>query len=177
MALRKSQNAPLFISQFGNCLNSVECIEEINSVIDSCETNVCNGWSYMGYKSFGGLAVGLYGVDGGLEGDKVKALQRPWVKAVQGMLTQTKFKRNLTVFQASWIVDTTIQGKTEVYINWETYYKKGAQIQLNIDGQQVYNGFSIDVVLKKNHILIHITSSAFNGKEAFLLIVPPNYKI
>lgn len=102
MATRKleamARGAPLFVSQFGHCSNSIECIQEINSLLDACETSLCNGWTLMNF--------GQLNQEGKSLSDKARALMRPFVKAVQGKLTLSKFDRYTNIFQASWVADT-----------------------------------------------------------------------
>jgi len=76
---------PLFMSEFGACLDSDVCAREINQVADICEENLL-GWSYWQYKTYKDLTTsafnkseGFYNNDGTLQKIKVKALSRPYV--------------------------------------------------------------------------------------------------
>lgn len=63
---------PLFISEFGACLNGTNCVQEINSVTDTCDDHLA-GWAYWQFKNFADLTTsagtaseGFYNNDGTL---------------------------------------------------------------------------------------------------------------
>lgn len=75
---------PLFISEFGACMNTDACAQEIQSVADTCDENLV-GWAYWEFKKFKDLTTsagtgseGFYNDDGSLQEIKVKALARTY---------------------------------------------------------------------------------------------------
>ena len=97
---------PLFISEFGACLNSSVCIEEINQVGDSCDEHLA-GWAYWQMKNFADLTTsagtgseGFYNNDGSLQDGKVKALARTYLQATQGTIKNMKFYTSNRFFRA-----------------------------------------------------------------------------
>lgn len=42
---------PLIITEFGACLNSTSCVNEINAVTDVCDEHLV-GWAYWEFKIF-----------------------------------------------------------------------------------------------------------------------------
>lgn len=81
----KRLGLPLFMSEFGACLDSEVCAREITQVADICEENLL-GWSYWQYKTYKDLTTsafdkseGFYNRDGSLQTRKVMALSRPYV--------------------------------------------------------------------------------------------------
>jgi endoglycosylceramidase len=78
-------NVPLIISEFGACLNSSACVQEINAVGDVCDNHL-SGWAYWQFKNFADLTTsagtgseGFYNNDGTLQSEKVKALARTYL--------------------------------------------------------------------------------------------------
>jgi hypothetical protein len=97
---------PFFISEFGACLDSSECVTEITQVADLTEHyNV--GWAYWQFKTYedlttsaGNRSEGFYNNDGTLQKQKVKALSRTYVKQAAGTLQTSKFSSNSGQFEA-----------------------------------------------------------------------------
>jgi len=116
---------PLFISEFGACLDSEVCATEVTQVADVCDENLA-GWSYWEFKPFhdlttsaGNRSEGFYNNDGSLQTRKVKALTRPYVKAAQGTIDSMSFvsEGDLTgSFNADITVDISIQEPTIVHV-------------------------------------------------------------
>lgn len=76
---------PLFISEFGACLNSTSCVQEITSLVDVCDEHLA-GWAYWQLKNYADLTTsagthseGFYNFDGTLQEGKVKALTRAYL--------------------------------------------------------------------------------------------------
>jgi len=69
----KKLNVPLMITEFGACFDTQFCLDEIESVLDSCESTMCSGWAYWQFKNYmdhttsaaGGMQ-GFYNSDGKL---------------------------------------------------------------------------------------------------------------
>ena len=81
----KRLGVPMFVSEFGACLDSDTCAREIDQVGDVCEEYGI-GWSYWQYKTYkdittsaGNRTEGFYNTNGTLHVKKVKALSRPYV--------------------------------------------------------------------------------------------------
>ena len=77
---------PLFISEFGACMDSDACVQEIESVTDICDDNLV-GWAYWQFKNYADLTTsagtgseGFYNFDGTLQTKKVKALTRTYLQ-------------------------------------------------------------------------------------------------
>jgi len=48
----KKINVPLMIAEFGACFNSISCKNEIEAVLNSCESTICSGWAYWQFKQY-----------------------------------------------------------------------------------------------------------------------------
>jgi hypothetical protein len=63
---------PLFISEFGGCLNSTTCVEEITAVATACDEALA-GWAYWQLKKYADITTGagtgfegFYNADGSI---------------------------------------------------------------------------------------------------------------
>lgn len=81
----KRYGVPLIISEFGACLNSTVCVNEIGIVTDACDEHL-NGWAYWEFKKYKDLTTsagtgseGFYNNDGSLQDGKVRALARTYI--------------------------------------------------------------------------------------------------
>jgi len=77
---------PLFNSEFGACMDTEACVQEINQVADVNEKFNTSGWAYWEFKTYhdlttsaGDRSEGFYNFDGSLQTKKVKALSRTYV--------------------------------------------------------------------------------------------------
>jgi aryl-phospho-beta-D-glucosidase BglC (GH1 family) len=102
----KRLGVPIFVSEFGACLDTDICVRELNQVGDVCEDDVM-GWSYWQYKTYkdlttsaGNKSEGFYNPDGAVQKGKVKALSRPYVQLAQGMILGSKMNRTSGQFTA-----------------------------------------------------------------------------
>jgi len=100
----KRLGIPLFMSEFGACLDSEECVTEINQVADASDKYL-TGWAYWEFKTYKDLTTsagtrseGFYNFDGSLQDKKVKALSRPYVKAAQGLIEFMSFNTTTSTF-------------------------------------------------------------------------------
>ena len=118
---------PLFISEFGACLDSSECVTEINQVAGVCEKyNI--GWAYWQFKTYedlttsaGNKSEGFYNNDGTLQKQKVKALSRTYVKNAAGTLKSSNFVADggqapIGEFNAQIEVDTSLLVPTVIHV-------------------------------------------------------------
>ena len=103
---------PLFISEFGNCGDTDTCVNEVTSVMDSCDENLA-GWAYWQYKN--GFIIspkpstgpeGFFNEDGSVQTKKVKALTRTYLQATQGTLLRMNFQNQTAFFTATFAVNT-----------------------------------------------------------------------
>lgn len=77
---------PLFISEFGACMDTQECEREIMQLADASD-DVLSGWAYWSFKTFkdpttsaGANSEGFYNNDGTVQ-RKVKQLARTYVRS------------------------------------------------------------------------------------------------
>lgn len=120
---------PLFISEFGACLDSEVCGREIKQVAEACDQFVA-GWAYWEFKPFhdittsaGTHSEGFYNKDGTLQIYKITELTRPYVRAAQGLIKSMKAGDDYNSFNASVLIDSQVEAPTEVYINTEYWFK------------------------------------------------------
>ena len=121
-------NVPLIISEFGACTASMACAQEIKSVGDTCDEYQV-GWAYWEYKKYKDLTTtagqsseGIYEDDGTLQVNKVKALARTYLKAIQGTPKFMKFNADNGVYNAMFTYDATINGASILFKSTEYYY-------------------------------------------------------
>lgn len=131
---------PLFISEFGACLNSTSCVQEIKLLADVCDEYL-TGWAYWQLKNFADLTTsagtgseGFYNNDGTLQDGKVKALTRTYMMATQGTLKSMEFSTESSNFEARFDVNTAIQQPSVLYYNQQYWYSTGFTLVL-------YSGF------------------------------------
>lgn len=81
---------PLIISEFGACLDSEVCADEITFVAETTDKYLA-GWAYWEFKPFHDLTTsagtgseGFYNKDGTLQHKKMRALTRPYLRNAQG---------------------------------------------------------------------------------------------
>ena len=125
---------PLIISEFGACLGTESCVQEIKSVADTCDDNLV-GWAYWQFKNYADLTTsagthseGFYENDSTLQHAKVKALARTYLPATQGTPLTLNFDTTSSNFIATFTVNTSITLPTVVYANTEYYYPNGHSI-------------------------------------------------
>ena len=82
---------PLIISEFGACMGSEACVQEIKAVTDTCDKHLV-GWAYWEFKNYADLTTsagtgseGFYDADGTLQEAKVKIMARTYFPATQGV--------------------------------------------------------------------------------------------
>lgn len=124
----KRLGIPLYYGEFGACLDTENCVREINQVADINEEFMTSGWSYWEFKSYHDLTTsagsgseGFYNKDGSIQGNKVKALGRTYVKYAQGTILKSKFATSdQGTMKAGQFVteikhDNTISAPTEIH--------------------------------------------------------------
>ena len=174
---RRAQDAlgygvPLFISEFGACLDSESCVQEINAVCDNADQYLA-GWAYWQFKTYkdlttsaGDKSEGFYNKDGQLQTGKVKALTRTYLQATQGIPVYMKFNVADALFHAIFVLDTAIQAPTLVYWNQEYWYPNGFTHSL-VSGSQTVLTEKVDYELDLatlGYAKIKILNSALNGE-------------
>ena len=136
---------PLFISEFGACLNSTSCVGEITALADVCD-EFLTGWAYWQLKNFADLTTsagtgseGFYNNDGTLQDGKVKALTRTYLTATQGTLKSMQFSTETSNFESRFDVNTNIKLPSVLYYNKHYWYPNGINFVL-------YNSYDVPLV-------------------------------
>jgi hypothetical protein len=175
---------PLFISEFGACLDSDACATEVTQVADVCDENLA-GWSYWEFKPFhdlttsaGNRSEGFYNNDGSLQTVKVKALTRPYVKAAQGTINSMKFVSegdHAGSFTADITVEVAIQEPTLIHILTDTkdtgvsWYPNGIEYTVTSTGAVQPNA-TINQV--GNTLEVQVNNQDFDGQVLTITITP-----
>jgi hypothetical protein len=169
---------PLFFSEFGACLNSSACVEEITNFVTVCDEHLA-GWAYWQLKTFADLTTsagtgseGFYNKDGTLQDGKVKSLTRAYLPASQGVLTGMKFNDATLDFHARFILNAFISEPTVAYLNQDYWYTNGFTIQLSTaSGHILQQG--IDYVVdtnQRNYAKIVVTNIHLNNQALDILV-------
>lgn len=125
----KLLNVGLIISEFGACLDSQSCVNEITSVTSACDKNLV-GWAYWMFKGFGdfttsaNLQEGFYNNQTLQEG-KVKALARTYVPYYQGTPTEIMFNTITGDFTTTFALNPSVTNTTLLFASKEFYYPNG----------------------------------------------------
>lgn len=168
---------PLFISEFGACLNSTSCVQEITSLVDSCDTHLA-GWAYWQFKNYADLTTsagtnseGFYNNDGTLQEGKVKALTRTYLPATQGTLLSMKFLDETIDFLAAFTLDSTITDPSVLYLNAKYWYPTGYRLQLSVGNTILKQDTDYTVDLSQaNYAKILVTNARYNGYTVNILV-------
>ena len=189
----KRLGIPLYIGEFGACLDSNECVTEINQVADITEEINASGWAYWEFKTYkdlttsaGNRSEGFYNFDGSLQGRKVKALGRTYVMSAQGTLQKSKFATSDSSllkagqFVADMIVDTSITAPTLIHALKNAplaWYPQGWELSvLKADGTAAtLTNKTEDTV--NNKISFQINQSALEGKTVRICVTPVGQKL
>ena len=122
---------PLFFSEFGACLDTKACVQEITSVADISDSHLV-GWAYWQLKTYqdlttsaGSASEGFYNKDGSLQNQKVKALARTYMLATQGVPKSMNFETSNAEFTSVFTVNTSIKEPTVIYYSTEYWYPHG----------------------------------------------------
>lgn len=135
---------PLIFSEFGACMDSKGCAQEIQSVADISDMYL-GGWAYWQYKPFkdlttsaGNRSEGYFNNDGSVQVEKVMALNRAYVKAAQGTIKSMNFTSsgsNSGYFRSVIKIDSSIADPTELHAFYMagspiTWYPHGFDVQV-----------------------------------------------
>lgn len=126
----------LMITEFGGCTGSVDCATEITAVTDACDLHLV-GWSYWMFKGYndyttaGNLLEGLYDNNGELEPVKLKALQRTYAQAYQGIPIKLFFIAETGYFSTSFTLSPSVNAPTIVFLNEEVMYPNGFDLSVS----------------------------------------------
>lgn len=155
----KRLGIPYFISEFGACMDSDECVREIEQVADTCDEHGISGWAYWQYKTYKDLTTsagtrseGFFNNDGSLQNKKVKALARTYVMAAQGTVKDVVFNSKNGVFVTNIKIDSSITEPTLLHVfetsvsGGDVWYPNGFDLQLMVGNTDV----SDQVELMKN---------------------------
>lgn len=133
---QRSQDAqrlgvPLIFSEFGACMGTEACIQEINLVTKAMDDHLVS-WAYWEFKNFADLTTsagtgseGFYNTDGTLQNDKVRALARTYLPAVQGLPISFDFDESWGPFTAYVKIDTSIDAPTIIFKSDQYFYLEG----------------------------------------------------
>ena len=171
---------PLFISEFGACLNSTSCVMEITALADACDEYL-SGWAYWQLKNFADLTTsagtgseGFYNNDGTLQEGKVKALTRTYLTTTQGILSAMQFSTETSHFEGRFQVNTDIKLPSVVYYNQQYYYTQGINFAL-YNGNDVVLTEGKDYTLdlsQKNYAKFTVINAALNGQTITVQVTP-----
>lgn len=176
---------PLFISEFGACLDSDSCATEITQVTDTCDQDLV-GWAYWEYKPFGDLTTsagtgseGFYNNDGSLQDKKVKALARSYFMNTQGTPVSMSF--NGDVFEGTYIVNSSESfpdASTVVYTS-DLWFPNGSctkvtEISTGNEITSETNGVEMFVTGVEGSKRINIKFSEADGNTYKVVVTPKN---
>ena len=128
----------LFVSEFGACFNTDNCVAEITGVTEACDYNLA-GWAYWMFKQFGDFTTsGQSDVTGGegfyfnnsLQVGKVKALARTYIQYYQGVPELIKFDSKTGYFEANFTLMPNVKEASVLFASREYYYPNGITIQV-----------------------------------------------
>lgn len=93
------------------------------------------GWAYWEFKKFRDLTTtaglsseGLYEDDGTLQPNKVKALARTYLKAIQGVPKYFHFNTVNGVYSALFTLDSTITQPSIMFLSNDYFYPNGYKL-------------------------------------------------
>mmetsp|Transcript_21652 Transcript_21652/g.20770 ORF Transcript_21652/g.20770 Transcript_21652/m.20770 type:complete len:246 (-) Transcript_21652:42-779(-) len=161
----KNYGNALIFSEFGACMETAECVQEITLVTDALDNHLAS-WAYWQFKEFADLTTsagygseGFYNKDGSLQDIKVKALARTYFLAAQGTIIQNQFHGETGNFEGQIKLDLSA-APTLLYLNMEYVYPEGFQI--SVLGE---DGLSVDYTLsqERNYATISFSDEALNG--------------
>ena len=171
---------PLFISEFGACLNSSSCVMEITALADVCD-EFLTGWAYWQLKNFADLTTsagtgseGFYNNDGTLQEGKVKALTRSYMMSTQGILSSMQFSTETSNFEARFEVNTDIKLPSVLYYNQQYYYTQGLNFVLyNAKDVVLTEGkdYTLDLT-QPNYAKFTVINAALNGQTITAQVTP-----
>lgn len=169
---------PLFFSEFGACLNSSACVQEITSFVEVCDEHLA-GWAYWQLKNYADLTTsagtqseGFYNNDGTLQDGKVKSLTRAYLPATQGILQSMTFHDTTSDFLARFIVQTSITEPTIAYLNEDYWYNTGFTLQLSTPTGRILQenvDFTLDLS-QRSYAKFVITNTKLNGQSINVLV-------
>lgn len=138
-------------------MDTEQCATELNQVLDESDRNLASGWAYWQYKNYkdltstsGSRPEGFFNNDGSLQGIKVKALSRTYLKSTQGTIKARKFAHEADTqlkvgqFVADLEIDTSIEAPSVMHAfqqdfankNNMTWYPNGYEVFFSVAGGQ-----------------------------------------
>jgi len=176
---------PLFISEFGACMDTESCVTEITQVTETCDESL-TGWAYWEYKPFGDLTTtagtgseGFFNDDGSLQVNKVKALARPYFMNTQGTPVSMTFNNN--VFEGTYIANSseTFPNATTVVYTSDMWYPNGSCTKVTemFTGNDITsetNGVEMFVSGVEGSKRINIKFAEGNGSTYKVIVTPKN---
>jgi len=137
----KTHSMDQIITEFGACLDTQSCFNEISAVADAADQSLTS-WAYWMYKPYKDFTTtcpddreGLFYKDGSVQPFKVKALTRSYVVAFQGEPLSMFFDTETKVLQAEMSYDSSIKRATVIYLNKELNYPNGFNLEVKGTGK------------------------------------------
>ena len=176
---------PLAISEFGSCMDTDDCVREINQVTDVCDEYMTS-WAYWQFKTYkdltssaGNRSEGFYNIDGSLQAKKVKALSRTYIQNAQGLIKQMQFDTHSGVFKAVIHANLSIKAPTDIYLHKfdedisTSWYPNGYEVHLtNLDKNGVAPLIRKFKGSPKNTFSFDVLNEDFDGHYLNIEIVP-----
>lgn len=132
-----------FITEFGACSDSDECLSEIARVANRADAAL-HSWAYWQFKYFhdittvSGPLESFYAADGSLQQTKVDALSRTYAQAIAGIPSHMQFSTNTGAFRLAF-TSTGGSRPTEIYLNKAVHYAEGYELSI-LNGSASLNG-------------------------------------
>lgn len=163
----------MFISEFGACMDTESCVQEITSVTEVCDEHLV-GWAYWQLKTFGDLTTsagtgseGFYNTDGTLQSNKVQALTRTYLPYTQGTLLSMNFNTSNANFVATFSVDTSIVEPTVIFWSQDYWYPQGFNTALYDEQGAILSMQGGDYKLdfsSRNYAKLTVINQKLNGQ-------------
>lgn len=99
-----------------------------------------SSWTYYQFKSFGDYShqygetatMGMYNEKGVLDFSKYEVLTRAYAPYIQGSVMHKYFDTENAIFILQYMVDTSINAATEIYLNSKEHFRGGYKFSLNL---------------------------------------------
>eukprot|EP00930_Biecheleria_cincta_P018359 TRINITY_DN14328_c0_g2_i1.p1 TRINITY_DN14328_c0_g2~~TRINITY_DN14328_c0_g2_i1.p1 ORF type:complete len:673 (-),score=85.83 TRINITY_DN14328_c0_g2_i1:149-2167(-) len=136
----------IFLTEFGACSGSEDCIAELRRVLGFADS-AFQSWAYWQFKynhditTVSGPLEGFYTKDGSLQTAKVAALSRTFAPAIAGLPQKMSYEPRTGAFRLAYKVqEATAHLPTEIYLNRDLNYNSTAYITSCLNGQIQSNG-------------------------------------
>jgi len=123
-----------FLTEFGACSGSHQCILELERVTAAADSAAVS-WAYWQFKYFhdittvSGPVEGFYDLEGNLQTHKVSTLSRTYAPSIAGTPLVTKYNSLTGAYHLRYSTDVaTANLLTEIYLNEDLTYKNGYEV-------------------------------------------------